>query len=575
METDHSSRPPAEAKTDDDDDDDEKEGQHAQNLHVGGFVVRKTPEKPKENRESENAEADPGEITQEEMPELVDQMIDLAEKTDPQPHIDLESASAEEFPGAVLNQAREQARITHDLTPYDDIEAALGEGLPADVIESINNDVPEADAELADAETEPEDGEIWFRREPEARTAAPVDDSETADEVDPSTATLTPSHGTGTPPVPHGAGGGYGSGGLPPVGLGGPGGPGFGGFNHNAMPLPTANTANTNAPEQDLDYGNPAAAALLGGIIGYFIGRRRGRIKAEKQAKKVEKRLAKQIETMHWDLKAKEAKLYKLAAAQIKHNGPAAIERLAAVPAAVKTAAETAQSLPTARAEQSMSSLRQRAPEANYLHGSSKQSEQIGHVLMAAEATSPLIKRAEQPRPNQSEIVPRIETIKITPEKHVETMSRSELLSFSERIMVEGGSLRQMYESHLIGEHGLRRLVAEHLRGGDLKKALRREVVEHEIDFERDPVMRDVAAGAGPVATGGGTATLNRLVEQASGQVSAADRNEEVAYYKARQRFEDHQQQQEHKQRQMVDIALGTVIAVLTTLVVVLYLSHR
>ena len=57
--------------------------------------------------------------------------------------------------------------------------------------------------------------------------------------------------------------------------------------------------------------------------------------------------------------------------------------------------------------------------------------------------------------------------------------------------MIDGSSLRQIYETRLVGERGLRRLVAEHLRGGDLKRAFRREITEREIDFERDPAMRD------------------------------------------------------------------------------------
>ena len=47
---------------------------------------------------------------------------------------------------------------------------------------------------------------------------------------------------------------------------------------------------------------------------------------------------------------------------------------------------------------------------------------------------------------------------------------------------------------HLIGEKGLRRVVAEYLRGGDFMKALKRELLEKEKDFERDPKLRDQAS---------------------------------------------------------------------------------
>ena len=79
----------------------------------------------------------------------------------------------------------------------------------------------------------------------------------------------------------------------------------------------------------------------------------------------------------------------------------------------------------------------------------------------------------------------------------METLSRAELLSISEHIGVETSSLRNVYETHLIGEHALRRLVAEYLQGGDVQMALRREIVEHEIDHERDPALRDAVVPTG------------------------------------------------------------------------------
>lgn len=74
------------------------------------------------------------------------------------------------------------------------------------------------------------------------------------------------------------------------------------------------------------------------------------------------------------------------------------------------------------------------------------------------------------------------------------TMNRSELLLVSEGIKIEGSSLRQIYEAHLVGEKGLRRIIAEYLRGGNFKRTLRHELLEKEKDFERDPKMRDQAS---------------------------------------------------------------------------------
>ena len=88
------------------------------------------------------------------------------------------------------------------------------------------------------------------------------------------------------------------------------------------------------------------------------------------------------------------------------------------------------------------------------------------------------------------------------------------LLELGADIEINGNSLRHAYESHLIGEGGLRRLVAEHLQGGDLPKALRREITEHEMDFERDPKLRD-QTHASPELLEDNTPVLDKLLENA------------------------------------------------------------
>lgn len=161
-------------------------------------------------------------------------------------------------------------------------------------------------------------------------------------------------------------------------------------------------------------------------------------------------------------------------------------------------------------------------------------------------------------------------------DKRIGTISRAELLSLSEQIMVDGSSLRQIYESHLIGERGLRRLVAEHLEGGDLRKALRQEVVEREIDFERDPDVRDIIPQAvSKSLTGGsgrGKEALNELLEKAALNIN--DSEEEAAFFKARALYEASQLQQHKQSRRMVDFSLAGAIVVLIALVIVLFMSR-
>ncbi len=195
--------------------------------------------------------------------------------------------------------------------------------------------------------------------------------------------------------------------------------------------------------------------------------------------------------------------------------------------------------------------------------------EHIGHMLITTEAkptgraTKATIERPDQPS-----------LAAATTEKRVETLSRAELLELSEKVIIDGSSLRQIYETHLVGERGLRRLLAEHLHGGDLKKALRREIVEREIDFERDPGLRDMAPIQIPSANNPsqGKVALEKLLERAD--IANDDQGEEAAFFKARATYEASQLQQHKQQRRLADISLAVIITVLAVLVIIL-LSRR
>jgi hypothetical protein len=211
---------------------------------------------------------------------------------------------------------------------------------------------------------------------------------------------------------------------------------------------------------------------------------------------------------------------------------------------------------------------RHRAPEAGQLHGGKKSTEHIGHVLINAESA----KDSGHIRPETRAQLP--------PNTRIETLSRTELLLLSERIAVETSSLRNVYESHLIGEQALRRLVAEYLQGGDIQKALQREIVEHEIDFERDPALRNLPTHSDHTPNDTDTKAapsheaLNQLLQKAVVGIDANDSDQTLVYGKPGPSYAEEHGSHAPKRRP-VDIIMSVTIVLLIILVIALYFWHH
>jgi hypothetical protein len=170
----------------------------------------------------------------------------------------------------------------------------------------------------------------------------------------------------------------------------------------------------------------------------------------------------------------------------------------------------------------------------------------------------------------------------LPPNKRIETLSRPELLAISEQIAVEGSTLRSVYETHLIGEQALRRLVAEYMHEGDISKALQREIVEHEIDFERDPALRDLAmpgesdddSREAKKVTAPGREALNQLLQKAEAGIDAGS-DEDFVYDKTESKAKDKRPGPKTQGRKPADTVMGAIIIMLIFLVAVLYLWHH
>ena len=150
-------------------------------------------------------------------------------------------------------------------------------------------------------------------------------------------------------------------------------------------------------------------------------------------------------------------------------------------------------------------------------------------------------------------------------------MNKDELLKMSESIIIDGNSLRSIFDSHLIGERGLRKLIAEHMKGGDMKSALNIEIVQREIDFERDPAMRDHHNYSGDATNQ--PSTIDDLLGKANTEIRGD--TEEVSFLKAQARYKKQQVKSDQNSRRMIDIAMVSTIVVLSTLVAVLLITNR
>jgi len=164
---------------------------------------------------------------------------------------------------------------------------------------------------------------------------------------------------------------------------------------------------------------------------------------------------------------------------------------------------------------------------------------------------------------------------KDTPERSsssAKTMTHSELLNVAEKVTIDGSSLRQIYESHLVGEKGMRRIIAVFLRGGNIKRALRRELVQKEMDFERDPILRDHGA-AKPIQTE--TNQLNSLLKKSGIDLSES---EDVIPIKTQNStnlivINNPKQSNGSTHRRIADILLLCVILMLIAVIIVLLIK--
>jgi hypothetical protein len=230
---------------------------------------------------------------------------------------------------------------------------------------------------------------------------------------------------------------------------------------HQTESAPTTEEAASEqpAPRTESSYRIPAAPetpkSSLDNIVNYLVSRREPRIKTPKDVEPVRNRLEQEVIELKIKLQNKESQIRRVAKSRAKTE---------VLKASGKVTTKEAR-------RESQETIKRN----------------IGKVA------------------EQTKIQPELSNLK------AQTMTRVELLTLASKIDIDGTNLRQVYEAHLLGERGLRRVIAIYLRGGNVKRSLRRELVEKEIDFERDPSLRDQASDA-PMS--GATASIEQLLEK-------------------------------------------------------------
>jgi hypothetical protein len=202
------------------------------------------------------------------------------------------------------------------------------------------------------------------------------------------------------------------------------------------------------------------AGLLVGGIIGYLIGRRGGRKRTERELLPIQKKLERDVQTLQSRILTRESQVRKLTKAREFANISQDITPLEVrikIPPTIESSAIFRSPVEVAPAM----------------------------AVVAEHSTNTASGVVESRRPESRIEAPRAVS------HRAERLTLTNLLEISETITVGSTSVRRVFETQLVSERGLRRIVDEHLSGGDVRKVLTEELLIKEIGHELDPHLRD------------------------------------------------------------------------------------
>jgi hypothetical protein len=213
---------------------------------------------------------------------------------------------------------------------------------------------------------------------------------------------------------------------------------------------------------------------FTGSVLGFLYGKHRGRKKAEKRFKPIQERLEGQLKSITDKLGRHEQDVRSLTAKKLEQVPTASYqqvtERLAPEQPVMQEKPIAEMMPPRPAPDIEAMPLPPMAPLAE---------------VATAQSESQLV------TPTAAELaVSRSEYAGIVPFNTSEQMTSKELKAIAEKVIIDHVSLKDMYESQQFDEKGLRRIVNEFLRGGDVQRAITSEVVRKDKAFELDPRLR-------------------------------------------------------------------------------------